>query len=389
MARRWLAPAAGLAVLCLAAGGAVLADAWSAFGGTPAGARRARMEASPQWAEGRFVNPQPMWNDLLGMTLSWTRASAHGSPDSPLPVLHGDGSRFSPPPDSGLRITWLGHSTQLIELDGAVVLTDPIFGGRASPLTWAGPAPWYDPPVPLAELPPVDVVLISHDHYDHLQEPTIRAMAGWDTTFVAPLGVGAHLEAWGVPADRIRELDWWEQVQVAGLTLVATPARHASGRQAFDQNRTLWAGWALLGPTHRVFFSGDTGLFPALPEIGEKLGPFDVTMVEVGAYDRTWPDWHLGPEQAVRAHVELQGKVMLPVHWGLWNLANHGWTEPAERVRAEAARRGVTVAYPRPGEGFEPAVAVPTAPWWPQVPWKTGEEDPIVATKVPGEGTAR
>ncbi|MEM9196032.1 MAG: MBL fold metallo-hydrolase, partial [Myxococcota bacterium] len=221
----------------------------------------------------------------------------------------------------------------------------------------------------------------SHDHYDHLDHETIVAIREWDTTFIAPLGVGAHLEYWGVPSDHIVELDWWDRRSFGGVELVATPARHASGRHLFDQFRTLWAGYALVGAERRVFFSGDTGLFPGMEEIGERLGPFDITMLEVGAYGQAWPDWHLGPEQAVRAHQMLRGELLLPVHWGLFNLAYHAWTEPIERVLVEARQQDVRVASPRPGVSIEPGDATIDR-WWPEVPWRTAEEYPIVASQV-------
>jgi L-ascorbate metabolism protein UlaG (beta-lactamase superfamily) len=263
------------------------------------------------------------------------------------------------------------------------VLTDPVWGERTSPLTWLGPRRWYAPPVALADLPVPDAVLISHDHYDHLDEPTITALRGWATTFVVPLGVGAHLEYWGVPGARIVELDWWEEHRVGDLRLVATPARHASGRAVYDGNETLWAGYALVGPAHRVYFSGDTGLFPAMAEIGARLGPFDVTLVESGAYDPAWPDWHLGPEQAVRAHTMVRGELLVPIHWGLFDLAYHGWTEPVERVVVEAVRRRVRVAVPRPGQSIEADASLER--WWPAVPWRTAAERPVIATQVPPE----
>ena len=361
----------------------VLVDAWDAFGGRPAGERLARMQASPQWADGTFENATPMYNDVLGSLTAFSDMSDHAEPAAPLPVVPVDPARFEAAPDSGLRVTWLGHSTLLVEIDGHTFLTDPIFGGRAAPVDWAGPATWYDPPLPLDQLPELDAVLISHDHYDHLQTDTIRALAERDVPFVVPLGVGAHLEAWGVPPDRIHEHDWWEAVDFGAVTVTLTPARHASGRQVFDQMGTLWTGYALVGPQHRVYFSGDTGLFDELAEIGERLGPFDVTMFEAGAYARYWPDWHLGPENAVRAHELVRGDLLLPIHWGLWNLALHSWTEPAERVRVEVQRRGVRALLPRPGESFEPA-DVPAAPplerWWPELPWQTVDEHPIEPT---------
>ena len=230
------------------------------------------------------------------------------------------------------------------------------------------------------QTPSIDAVVLSHDHYDHLDYPTIAAIADWDTTFVAPLGVGAHLVYWGVPEDRVVELDWWERHAIGGLELVCTPARHASGRTLFDFNATLWAGWAILGLEHRAFFSGDTGLFPAMRDIGDRLGPFDLTMIEAGAYGRSWPDWHLGPEQAVLAHQLVRGAVMLPVHWGLFDLAYHGWTEPIERVLVAAEAAGVTVLTPRPGESVQPRAPPALQRWWPEVPWQTAGQAPIVAT---------
>ncbi len=389
--RRRIARVAGWSgVVVAAALAAVAIDAWPAFGARAEGARRTRMERSPQWQDGSFANPQPIRNDFWTSILGMFDASPHVSPQGePVSTVPGDRSRFATPPASGLRVTWLGHSTALGVIDGHRVLIDPIWSERASPLDWIGPRRWYAPPIPLSELPALDAVIISHDHYDHLDHRTIAALRDHDTTFVVPLGVGAHRVSWGVPDDRIVELDWWERTRVGELDVVATPSRHASGRTGLDKDATLWAGFALRGAKHSAYYSGDTGLFPAMREIGERLGPFDVTMIEVGQYNQAWPDWHIGPEQAVTAHQWVRGRMLLPVHWGLFTLAAHGWTEPIERVLAAAERAGEKVVVPRPGESVEPGALPVTTRWWPALPARTAEQDPIVSSQVHDESTKR
>jgi L-ascorbate metabolism protein UlaG (beta-lactamase superfamily) len=250
------------------------------------------MRASPHWSEGRFTNEQPMWVNTPGGLLRSLNSAPAEVPDTPVPVVVDGVKRLRSPPASGLRVTWFGHSSVLVEIDGATVLIDPLWSERASPVSWVGPKRWYPAPVALRELPRIDVVLISHDHYDHLDRSTIAAMTNWDATFVVPLGVGAYLERWGIPAARIVELDWWQFARAGSLEIIATPARHASGRISLQGDGTLWAGYALLGAQHRVWYSGDTGFHSALEEIGRRFGPFDVTLIEAGQYDADWPDWH-------------------------------------------------------------------------------------------------
>jgi L-ascorbate metabolism protein UlaG (beta-lactamase superfamily) len=379
--RRWLCRrtlGAGAALpLAFAAG---LADTWTGLGRRPDAGRRKRMERSPQWRDGRFHNPQPIRSDFWKAIGAAMRPSPHARPPGLLATAKVDPSALRVAPETGLRITWLGHSTTLIEIDGFRVLTDPVWGGRASPVDWLGAERWYEPPLALAELPEIDAILISHDHYDHLDHRTIIALKNNPATFIVPLGVGAHLEYWGVPKARIVELDWWETTRIGSLRITSTPARHASGRVVFDKDLTLWSGYALTGPGHRVYFSGDTGMQAAFADIAEKLGPFDATLIEAGEYNASWPDWHIGPEQAVAAHRIVKGGVLIPIHWGLFNLAPHTWTEPVERVLAAAAGAGVTVATPRPGESVEPAAPPATTRWWPELPWSRADETPIVST---------
>ena len=355
------------------------------MGAAPEGARLARMQGSPQWRDGVFRNRLPRVDGPYSRMVGefFFGGSEFRTPDSPITIVPRTAADYRAAPASGLRVTWLGHSTLLLEIDDKRVLIDPVWGERASPFTFAGPKRFFAPPLPLDQLPDVDVVVISHDHYDHLDMETIKALIGRNVRFAVPLGVGAHLESWGVPSSNITELDWWEEMTAAGLTLTATPARHFSGRSlGTDEGRTLWAGWVIAGPQHRVYYSGDTALDDAMIEIGRRLGPFNLTMIEVGAYDALWADVHLGPEQAVRAHRLVRGDVMLPVHWGLFDLALHGWTEPIERVLIAAQAEGVRVAAPRPGDRVEPAAFTAPARWWPAVPWKTVKEAPAFSTGV-------
>lgn len=358
------------------------AEAWTAMGTTPSGERLARISTSPQYGDGEFVNFMPMQMPEVGPALSgWWNASANRAPVTPLEVLT---PSLDEAPADGLRITWLGHSTMLIEIDGQRVLTDPVFSRRSSPSSFVGPSRFHRPPLAIDELPALDAVVISHDHYDHLDAASITTLAQTVPRFYVPLGVGAHLEYWGVPTSKIVEMDWWDEQTQEGLRFVATPARHFSGRGVLDRDKTLWASWAIVGPEHRVFFSGDTGMHTRFREIGERLGPFDVTMLEVGAYNQLWRDVHLGPEQAVRAHQQLDGRFMLPIHWGTFDLAFHSWIEPAERFYAAVEQSGVAAAIPRPGESVEPSEPPALARWWPQsVQWQSGAEAPVIASHLP------
>jgi L-ascorbate metabolism protein UlaG (beta-lactamase superfamily) len=372
-----LSTVAGLAGLAVVAAGVALALAWTSIGKLPAGARLARISASPNYRDGRFRSPVPVRPYSLADLRQMLRDYSGGQqrvPAEPPPVEKRRRADYAVPPASGLRITWLGHSSALIEIDGATVLLDPVFSERLSPFTFAGPKRFFPSPLALDEVPPLDAVIVSHDHYDHLDRTSVLALEPRTARFVVPLGVGAHLEYWGIPPEKIVELDWWEELRVSdGVRVVECPARHFSGRGG-PGDRTEWASFAIVGPRHRVFYSGDTGPMPQFAEVGERLGPFDVTLIKIGAYGRGWPDIHVDPEQAVELHEQVRGRLLVPVHWGTVNLSYHGWTEPAERVIVAARRRGVALAIPKPGEMLEPA-ALPAEPppvrrWWPEIPWE-------------------
>jgi L-ascorbate metabolism protein UlaG (beta-lactamase superfamily) len=345
--------------------------AMKSMGKRAEGQRLERMKASAQWLGEGFRNVFPIAPGLRDPSVPFPGirdflcGGERRVPSAPLPSLD-PREAWRRPPQSGLRATWLGHSTVLIEIDGQRVLTDPVWGPRASPSTLIGPKRFQPVPVTVKQLPPVDVALVSHDHYDHLDYPTIRELNKREVPFVTSLGVGAHLQAWGVPAERITELDWWEEHRLPGsdVTITAAPSQHFSGRGLKDRNATLWSSLAIRSPRHSVFFSGDTGLTAEYSEIRERLGPFDLVMLEVGAFHPAWGDIHLGPDNALKAHQLLGGGALLPVHWGTFSLAMHAWDQPAEVLIEQADRLGVPLLMPILGQAVEPAHAEKTRPWW-------------------------
>lgn len=260
----------------------------------------------------------------------------------------------------------LGHSSVLMKLDNQFVMTDPVFSDRASPVQWAGPKRFHKAPITIAELPAIDVVVISHDHYDHLDKAAVKELADKVSLFLVPLRVGEHLIKWGVSADKVIELNWWESYVFNGIEYTLTPTQHFSGRTGVDRDRTLWGSWVIAAPTQRVFFSGDSGYFSGFKEIGEKYGPFDLTLVETGAYNEAWSQIHMFPEQSVQAHIDLKGKVMFPIHNSTFDLATHDWQEPINRALANAQERGVDVVMPKMGERLVVGDAMPLSYWWDQ-----------------------
>ena len=341
------------------------------LGGRPAGARLERMRASALWAGEGFRNVHPVIPGLRDARVSMpsvTEFLCGGErrvPRGPLPAMD-PVETWARPAASGLRATWLGHSTVLLELDGLRVLTDPVWGPRASPTRLAGPKRFQPVPVALRAMPPLDLVVVSHDHYDHLDYPTIRELARRDVPFVTSLGVGAHLEAWGVRPERVVELDWWQSHELPdiGLTVTAAPSQHFSGRGLHDRNATLWSSLVVRSERHAVFFSGDTGLTTEYSLIRQRLGPFDLVMLEVGAFHPAWGDIHLGPERALEALKLLGGGPFLPVHWGTFSLAMHAWDQPAETLLELAPKAGAQLVMPRLGEPVEPSYAQDVEPWW-------------------------
>ena len=358
---RWTALALGAAA---AAGTAWLVrDVLAALGAEAKGERAERIQRSPQFHDGKFHNPVPAsvtTVDGRALAREWFRRDERRKPSQTVPIVTATPGTST----EGLHITWLGHATCLIEIEGRRVLIDPIWNDRCSPSRFVGPKRLHPMPFPLAALPEVDAIVISHDHYDHLDMDTIRALArDQSAPFLLPLGVGAHLQRWGVPDERIIELDWDEQATVAGITFTLTAARHFSGR-GFARDRTLWGSWVIAGPRRRVFYSGDTGYFDGFARIGAEHGPFDATLVQVGAYGEGWPDIHMTPEDGVRAHVDVRGGLLIPVHWCTFVLSFHAWREPVDRVWREAKARDVRLAVPRPGQRVDVDSPPEVDGWW-------------------------
>jgi L-ascorbate metabolism protein UlaG (beta-lactamase superfamily) len=362
------------ALLVPVGAGAVIARAgWgvpAAIGGRPSGERLARMRRSPNYRDGQFHNAVPASiappSSGPGIAREMLTGRELRRPARSVPLVVPD---LSEPPAGGLRATWLGHATVLVELDGRRLLFDPVWSERVSPSTVLGPRRLHPVPVPLADLPSIDAVVISHDHYDHLDMTTIRRIAElWPRArFVVPLGVGAHLERWRIPASRMDELDWGERAEVGGVALTATAARHFSGRLRPGGNGTLWASWVIAGAERRIFYTGDSGYFDGYREIGAEHGPFDLTFIQIGAYSPYWPDIHMTPEEGVETHQAVRGGLLVPVHWGTFNLAPHAWSEPVERLLKAAAPADVKVSVPRPGQAIDVATPAPDDPWWREV----------------------
>jgi L-ascorbate metabolism protein UlaG (beta-lactamase superfamily) len=316
---------------------------------------------------GRFLNPVPTtvggFSTIFKVLPLYLRNRAETEPKRALGPFRTDARVYATAPASGLRVTWFGHSSMLVEIDGVRVLIDPVWEQRASPVEWFGPKRFFAPTMALEELPELDAILISHDHYDHLGAGTVRRLARMKTAagavWVTSAGVGRRLRGFGVPEGRIVELDWTQGMDVAGtelgkgLRITAWPARHFSGRTAWDRFSTLWSSFVLEGPRHRVYFGADSGWWEGFEEIAARYEGFDLTMLEIGAFHPLWAAIHLGPDGAARAYEAMGGLAkagpLMPIHWGMFNLALHGWRQPIDRLEELAHRDGLRLWAPEPG----------------------------------------
>jgi len=302
---------------------------------------------------------------MLNVMWEFIRGGNNREPASTIKVNKFDSGIFLKSDQSQDSFTWFGHSTLLIRIDGKTLLIDPVFSKRASMFPFMGPRRFpYTNHMEPELLPQLDAVLISHDHYDHLDYKTILKLKNNADRFYVPLSVGAHLEKWGIPSENIIELNWWESTDFDGLKLIFTPSRHFSGRGLNDRFTTLWGSWVILGKKSRLFFGADSGYFPGFKEIGVKYGPFDITFLECGAYNENWHDIHMMPEETVQAHLDLNGKYLMPIHWGKFSLSLHPWKEPVERALKRSMDLDVAIITPAIGSYVTLDDNIKTSQWW-------------------------
>ncbi|EAT11662.1 MBL fold metallo-hydrolase [Bermanella marisrubri] len=323
---------------------------------------------SDHYKDGKFINLEPFEKDYgFARTIDiinkfWFTEFPFTEPDRPIPTQTLTPEQIEQAPNGTLYR--LGHSTVLMKLSGKLILTDPMFSERASPFQWIGPKRFHAPPISIEELPPIDFVLISHDHYDHLDESTIEQLHEKVGQFFVPLKVGRYLLDFGVPKEKVQEFDWWQEATVGPFRIAATPSNHFSGRGLFNRDETLWVSWVIIDEATRIYFSGDSGYFSGFKEIGERYGPFDVTIMENGAYNPDWAHNHMFPDGTVKGHQDLQGKRLLPVHNGTFKLAFHPWFEPMQQVSDIAKREQVSVLYPMMGQPVHAHKDKMFDPWW-------------------------
>lgn len=328
-----------------------------------------KIETSKQYADGQFSNTSKtaqqnfskMWS--AGKDFLFNKHE-RAVPTLPLPIKPIEAATFDLADKQAMRFTRLGHSSLMIQIDGKIILTDPVFSERTSPVQWAGPKRFHPVPLNAEDLPEIEAVIISHNHYDHLDHGSIETLKEKVKHFVVPLGIGQALLDWGVAKEKITELDWWDSIKIDGIELVATPAQHFSGRGLFDRNETLWASWVIRNKDHSLFFSGDTGYFEGFKDIGEKYGPFDYAFMECGAYNELWRDIHMMPEDTMQAFKDVKGKVLIPVHNGTFDLSTHAWFDPFLQIEKLAQENNVQLMTPVMGEVIDKQQTFVNYAWW-------------------------
>ncbi|MCR8643400.1 MBL fold metallo-hydrolase [Paenibacillus sp. N1-5-1-14] len=341
------------------------------FGGSVSKQQKEAFSKLDNYVDGKFENEVPAKMDMgisniFSMLKEMIVGGKDRNPSGQLPISPIDWEAIHSEQDS---LTWLGHSAYILSMDNKKILLDPMLGRVASPVTWVGSKRYSEDLLPLIDkMPQIDAVLLTHDHYDHLDYPSIQKLKSKVNHFFVPLGVGNHLTRWGVPQENITELNWWDETEYEGLKLALTPSKHFSGRGLWDRNSTLWGGWVILGKQTRFYSSGDGGYDAHFKAIGKKYGPFDMTLIEGGQYDKRWSWVHMTPEEAVQAHLDVNGKNMKLMHWGAFTLAYHSWTDPIDRAIVAAEKANVNLIAPPIGETvpLTREMSVPITSWWKQ-----------------------
>lgn len=341
------------------------------FGGEVSKNQKEQFEQLDHYDKGKFINSEPFsikmdCHSVTEMLKDAVSAHPHIKPEKNVEVVKFDVTKINKNLEGKARITWLGHSSFLIEIDGKTILIDPVFSDFAAPHKVLGRKRYNaEMSFNITDLDTIDAVIISHDHYDHLDYPTIKKIKDKMKHVIVPLGVGNHFKKWGVNESIIQELDWWNETQLGDLKIVFTPSRHSSGRGFSDQSATLWGSWCFIGSKQKIFFSGDGGYGNHFKQIGKKYGPFDFGMIECGQYDKHWAGMHMVPEESVQAGIDAQAKTIMPIHWGCFTLANHAWIDPVERFTKKAKELNITTATPQIGESILlKSIEYPHEKWW-------------------------
>ena len=343
------------------------------IGGQPNGERLHKMQSFSHYKDGKFHNTEPTDMTMgpakiVQIIRASSKSGVQREPKRTIPTQAFDQEAWKTVPSQEIGLCWFGHSSLLLKVNGQTLLIDPVFGKRASMFSFLGPKRFdYSHHTELEELPKLDALILSHDHYDHLDYSTIKKMVTGNLPVFTKLGVGSHLEKWGMDPKRIHELGWWQEMNFQGFRMISVPSRHFSGRGLTNRFSTLWGAWIFDNGEQKVFFGSDSGYFPGFKEIGERFGPFDLSLLECGAYSKFWPEIHMMPEETLKAHQDLGGKVLMPIHWGKFNLAQHAWTEPVERLQAAAQKQNSTVMTPQIGEIVTLNDRLPQEPWWKEI----------------------
>lgn len=361
----------GILVALIAIIGIAFLNISPQFGGSVSSEQQKQYSETGHYENGIFTNAEEIkmemdCHSITAMLKETMNPNPNVAPSKNIEVEKINPESLSTLPDTTTRITWLGHSSFLIETGGKKILIDPVFGMYAAPHSLLGRARFNkEMPIALSDFEQVDAIIISHDHYDHLDYPTIKELKSKTNKFFVPLGVGNHLRRWEIAEEKIVELDWWTESEYENLTIILTPSRHMSGRGLTDQSATLWGAWIIQSPESNIFYSGDGGYGKHFKQIGDKYGPFDVGLMECGQYNELWKDVHMMPEQTAMAAADVKAQFIVPVHWGSFALATHSWTDPAERITKAAKKQNIPLATPKIGESITlPNNKSSYSAWW-------------------------